>query len=86
MGLDSVELVIAVEKEFNIEIPDQVAADLDTVQKLFDYVMEQLNQQYPEVDETLVLQDLTRLIVDQLGVKPEQVTLDAHFVNDLRID
>jgi acyl carrier protein len=39
MGLDSVELVLTVEEAFAFSIPDQDAAGLDTVGKLYDYVI-----------------------------------------------
>ena len=34
MGLDTVELVMAVEEHFEIEIPDEIAATLETVGQL----------------------------------------------------
>jgi acyl carrier protein len=39
MGLDSVELVLTVEEAFGFSIPDQDAAGLDTVGKLYDYII-----------------------------------------------
>lgn len=35
-SLDSVELVMAIEEEFNIEIPDEVAEKIETVQHIMD--------------------------------------------------
>lgn len=37
-SLDSVELVMALEEEFGIEVPDDDAAKLTTVQAVIDYV------------------------------------------------
>lgn len=37
-SLDTVELVMALEEEFNIEIPDEEAEKLDTVGKAIDYI------------------------------------------------
>lgn len=39
-SLDTVELVMALEEEFNIEIPDEAAENIDTVQKAVDYIDE----------------------------------------------
>ena len=39
MGLDSVELVLEVENAFGFSIPNEDAAGLDTVGKLYDYVL-----------------------------------------------
>ena len=37
-SLDIVELIMAFEEEFNIEIPDEAAAKLKTVQDVVDYI------------------------------------------------
>jgi len=37
-SLDSVELVMALEEEFNCEIPDEEAEKITTVQQAIDYV------------------------------------------------
>ncbi|HNC98558.1 MAG TPA: acyl carrier protein [Myxococcota bacterium] len=38
-SLDIVEMVIAIEKEFNIEIPDEDAEKITTVQDAIDYIL-----------------------------------------------
>ena len=40
-SLDIVELVMLIEKEFNIEIPDEDAEKISTVQDAIDYILEQ---------------------------------------------
>ena len=37
-SLDAVELVMAAEEEFGVEIPDEVAAELKTVKDIVDYI------------------------------------------------
>ncbi|MBC5796766.1 acyl carrier protein [Sphaerospermopsis sp. LEGE 00249] len=39
-SLDAVELVMAIEEEFDIEIPDQVAERITTVKQAVDYIIE----------------------------------------------
>lgn len=39
-SLDTVELVMALEEEFDIEIPDEAAEDIATVQAAVDYISE----------------------------------------------
>jgi len=41
-SLDTVELVMALEDEFDLNIPDEDAEKLTTVGKAIDYVLEQL--------------------------------------------
>ena len=42
-SLDIVELVMAIEKEFDIEIPDQEAEKIRTVQDAIDYIVAHVN-------------------------------------------
>ncbi|MFP4081217.1 MAG: acyl carrier protein [Candidatus Aminicenantes bacterium] len=44
-SLDTVELVMALEDEFNMDIPDEEAEKLTTVGKAIDYVLEHLSKQ-----------------------------------------
>ncbi|AKE65370.1 acyl carrier protein [Microcystis aeruginosa NIES-3806] len=41
-SLDVVELVMALEEEFDIEIPDDAAEQIDTVGKAVDYISEKV--------------------------------------------
>ncbi len=43
-SLDTVELVMALEDEFNLDIPDDEAEKLTTVGKAMDYVLARLDQ------------------------------------------
>lgn len=38
------------------------------------------------MDETKIFEDVKKVIVDQLGVNPEEVTKEASFVDDLGAD
>ena len=40
-SLDNVELVMALEEEFDIEIPDEAAEKITTVQEAVDYILAQ---------------------------------------------
>jgi acyl carrier protein len=87
MGLDSVELVMSVEEHFGITIPDDDASTLTTVGKLHYWVVNQLQRlKRPEVDSTVVFQELRQLICDQLGIAPDRVIAEARFVQDLHVD
>ncbi|MCP2620081.1 acyl carrier protein [Candidatus Aminicenantes bacterium AC-334-K16] len=47
-SLDTVELVMALEDEFDLDIPDEEAEKLTTVGKAIDYVLEQLAKKKEE--------------------------------------
>ena len=42
-SLDTVELIMALEEEFDIEIPDEDAEKIATVQNAVDYIKDQTN-------------------------------------------
>lgn len=44
-SLDEIELVMAIEDEFGIEIPDDDAEKITTVQQAIDYVAKRLSEQ-----------------------------------------
>lgn len=37
-SLDIIELVLILEDEYGIEVPEEIAEELDTVQKVYDYI------------------------------------------------
>jgi acyl carrier protein len=86
MGLDTVELVIRVEKEFAIDIPNADAAGLATVGDLHGYVVQALRRQGRIDSSDSVYEQLRDIICYQLGVKPEDVIPSARFVDDLGAD
>jgi acyl carrier protein len=87
MGLDTVELLMAVEENFDIEIPDDIASTLETVGLLHRFVVSQLQRrQLLRVDEAAVFSEIRDLICNQTGVEPERIVPDAYFVKDLRLD
>ena len=87
MGLDTVELVLAVEEGFQITIPDNIAQTLVTVGALHAFVVAELTRLGRfDGDGDRVFLGLKRLIVHQLGVRPEEVVPTARFVQDLRAD
>jgi acyl carrier protein len=86
MGLDAVELVIAVEEEFGLQIPDSAAEKMQRVEDLFRFVVNTLRQRGDTLDDAIIWTRLTDVIVEQLGVKPEAVVPNAHFIEDFRIE
>ena len=86
MGLETVELILAVEEHFAIEIPDADAEKLLTVGELHQFVVHTLSGMgRPCVPET-VYEELKLLILEHLGVQPDEVVPQARFVQDLKAD
>lgn len=87
MGLDTVELIFAIEKRFSIAIPNEVAGRLATVGQMHQFVLEQLQLAGRlQASSSEVYEMLTDVICRQLGVKREDVIPGAHFVYDLGAD
>lgn len=83
MGLDTVELLMAVEEEFSLEVNNEEAAQLATCGSLADYVVKQLRARGDTRTEDEVWTQVKKIIVEQLGVKPDEVTREAKFYEDL---
>ena len=86
MGLDTVELVVAIEEAFGIEIPNADAPKLAVLGAMHDYVVRALRQRGDTSDEAEIWERLSAVVVKQLGVRPDEVKRTAHIVHDLRAD
>lgn len=95
MGLDSVEMIMAWEDAFGIEIPDSVAERLRTPSDAIDYIHSRVgtagatmsglevppSRQWsrPEVREVV-----RAIIVEEIGIQPD-FSDDAEFIRDLGV-
>lgn len=88
MSLDTIELVIAVEQEFDIRIADAEAEKMQLVGDVFAFVLKVINERNRGglIDEDQIWRRLQKIFVDQLGVRLEQVTPGAHIIYDLGAD
>lgn len=87
MGLDSVELIMDIEKEFDLTIPDEVAAKMNTVGDLHGYLCAEMKRLgRTGWGSVFVLERMTEIICRNLGIKPERVVPTARFVDDLGVD
>ena len=86
MGLDSVELVMAVEDEFGLEIPDRAAEMMMTVGDMHAFLIAELKRFGREGNSAKVFEQMRAIIVRQLRIKPEKVVLSARFGKDLQVD
>jgi len=87
MGLDTVELAMAVEEQFEIEIPDEIASTLETVGLLHGFVVSQLRRRsLVPIDDAAVFSKLRGIIGEQTGIEPGRIVPEAYFVKDLNLD
>ncbi len=87
MGLDTVELVMAVEEHFHIEIPDDEASKIFTVGELHTFIVNALSRAgRTDISNTAAFDELRDLICNQLGVDPQIVKPEARIVKDFGID
>jgi acyl carrier protein len=87
VGLDTVELVMAIEEEFDLEISNESAATIVTVGDMHAFLIAELAKLgRPHADEKLIYSKMRDIISRQIGVEPEEVVPEARFVEDLRLD
>jgi acyl carrier protein len=86
MGLDTVELVMAIEEHFGIDIPNEDAAKLVTVRDVHAYVVAQLQRQGRAPVHSQVFEELRAIIAEQGGLDPRLVEPDVEIVRDLGIN
>jgi acyl carrier protein len=86
MGLDSVELIMAIEDEFGVTIPAENAPQLAILGDMHAFIIRKLQQQGRNPDESEVWERLQTMVVKQLGVRPEEVTSEANLFTDLGAD
>ncbi|HEX8234676.1 MAG TPA: phosphopantetheine-binding protein [Abditibacteriaceae bacterium] len=91
MGLEIVELIMRVEEEFEIEIPDSDAEKLETVGALYHYVVETLSaNSAPDHDSSSASDEiwnkLCSIFANEFAIPPLKIRPEAHFVYDLDLD
>ena len=86
MGLDIVELFMAVEEHFDIEISDAEAATLTTVGEIERVVRLRLREAGRRFDPEELWEQIVDLVVHETAVKPSEVVRHARLVQDLGLD
>ncbi len=89
MGLDTVELVMSVEEEFDIDIPPEAAEKITTVGDLRDFVVASLERKGGAPGGACpdsVLQRIRQIFEKGHGIGPERVVPAARIIADLGLD
>ena len=87
--LDVARVVIALEEEFELDIPGGDAEKLMTVQDIVDYLRDRRSDRDSPIDpeaRAALENRVRRIIVDRLDVEGSQVVPDARLVDDLDAD
>ena len=82
MGLDIVELFMAVEEKFGISIPDEDASELSTPRKVTDYVMSKVEGRGMTREEVTTI---VRQVIEE-ETATHDFHEDSHFVYDMNLD
>ena len=86
MGLDTVEILMEIEDEFDISIPDQVASNSITVGETHRVVVDLLvakgRKHSPEM-ESDVWRRLVTIVTKQMDIKPEAVRPESRWIPDI---
>jgi acyl carrier protein len=86
MGLDTVELLMSFEEEFDIQISDTTAEQVVSVRDVVEFVAAEYERLGRPVDRQDIFERVRKRTVDVSNVDPSQVNLDTTFVEDLRMD
>jgi len=85
MGLDTVELIVEIEKHFDIAIPDEEAECIATVEQLVDYVYTHQKSGY-KIEKKAIDVIVIHLLSTLVGIPKEEVKLHHSFTDDLGMD
>ena len=78
MGLDAVELLLAIEEEFGVEIPDHDAERITTVGEAYDWLRATLHSTPPANCITQkMFYRVRRALIENYGLSKQSITLDA---------
>ncbi len=88
MGLDTVELVMAIEERFDIELPDEETGQTVTLDSLCRLVRQKCvytqglsAPSYPDIQAFVAA-----LLQTEFSVSPDKIYPESRFVQDMRLD
>ena len=83
MGLDTVELVMAFEEDFAIDIPNEAAESMVTVGDVVDYICGELGRRGDRPDAAAVYRRVIDITARHLNIDRDRITRSSSFVRDL---
>jgi acyl carrier protein len=80
MGLDSVELVMAIEEEFGLEIPDKAAERMYTVGDVYTYIKDRIATAQPGACLTQrTFYKIRKTLIEHFGIERQSVDLNTRL-------
>ena len=76
------ELMMSIEEEFGIDLQDDDAARLSVLGDMHGFILRALRHRLEDPEEEEVWERLKQVVVDELGVRPEEVTREADIARD----
>lgn len=86
MGLDTVELLMAIEEEFGITIPNAEAAQVRTIGDLHQLILRLTETEARTPAAAAVWERVVTVVAAEMAIPTDRVTPDACFAEDLGID
>ena len=86
MSLDSVILLNDIENQFGIEISNEEASRIFTVQDLANCVFENISFRLDTIEIHTIEEKVIKIISESQGIPITEIELTHHLVNDLGID
>jgi len=86
LGLDTVEIVMDFEKEFEIEISDDAATEMMTLRDVRDFVLAEYQRLGRPADPEEIFHRIRAVTTKFTTIKPEKIGLDTRFIDDLGLD
>ena len=85
MGLDLVELVIHIEEEFKVTIPDADAEKMTTPRNVIDYLIncKEVNEKW---SRDYVSTTVWQIIEYETGIRRGDFNDDSRFIQDMNLD
>lgn len=89
MGLDIIEFVMAAEKEFGLQLPDNEVSFITTVGEFTDLIHQKLLAKHGLnhcSSNDAIFDKIKALLVKEQGLSEHQILRTSRFVQDLRMD
>lgn len=91
MGMQSVEIVMACEDEFDIKLPDEMVTDVYTVGELQEVCLREIGRLHPgrlldEDAKAIIMHQIREIVSEAIGVAYEKTVPAARFIEDLKMD